>query len=42
MTAKQKEILILAVEDIKNGVNTDWAEAVVRLILDNVATVEEE
>ena len=40
MTDKQKEILALATEDLKNGVNTEWAEFVIALI--HASALEEE
>ena len=33
MTDRQKEIIALAKKDIENGVNTEWAEFVITLIL---------
>ena len=37
MTNAQKEILALATEDLKNGINTEWAEFVIALITESAS-----
>lgn len=35
MTKAQEEIIALATEDIRNGINVEWAEHVIAFILEN-------
>lgn len=37
MTKEQKEILALAQNDLRHGINTEWAECVIALILSSAS-----